>query len=192
MESRPPFHPSSAAVAHVMSRDSTTNLKKVECGEQIPIIIPDSPLVRCLLPIHFGTGMKKSRLCSGSVHCQDCAEEVPLTFHLYVGCYNGRSGERIIVPLGTAHPKRWRDKLPSFKHQFRVWRKTATSPILLEEMPYQSFDASAFVAWDVMPDVLRIFRGRRSTDRMHDTDQVVAEICEEIAVADGPDEMIPY
>lgn len=159
------FHPNSAASANQMRTDKGAQLRKLVPEKRISIVIPESPLLRCLVPIHFGDGMTKSRLCTGSITCEDCNRDIPLTFHLYVGGYDPATGEKIIVGLGTAIPKRWSEKLPTFKHPFYVWRQTERSPIMLEERTGIQVDPSGFKPWDVMPDVLRIFHGRRSADQ---------------------------
>jgi len=162
MDGRSPFHPMSGNVVSRLNLDKLPTLYKLTPGKQEVIIIPPDPMCRVLMPIHFGKNMARSRVCRQSTHCVDCHAEIPLTIHLYVGCYRGLQAEKCLMGLGTAIPKRWNSKLPDFRTAFKVWRSTATGPIFLEEQPYLKYDASAMVPWDTWIAVNAIFRGRMS------------------------------
>lgn len=192
MSDHTPFHPSSAAASYRLSQIKGADLRKIVPEKRQGIIIPPSPFNRVLVPIHFGSGQDKSRLCRGSILCEDCLNEVPLTFHLYVGGYEPFTNTKIIVALGTAIPKRWATKLPSFDHPFEVWRQTSTSPIMIEEKTGRRLDKAGFEGWDCMPDVLRIFKGRLSGSSTRADFKEITDIVDDVAGERKGDEEIPY
>jgi len=145
------------------------DLLKLGDNSSLRVMFGQSEFSRLLVPIHWDRVTGRSRKCEGSTYCDDCAHGVRKAFHLYAGVYlMDAQSKKVVVDLATSLPQKWLKNPPDFRRIHRISRKSSHGPVCVEALPHCTVQTDQFPGWDIIDDVIQIFKGRHSLSNQGD------------------------